>query len=158
MPILDPFEDVVQFHRPRGFESRAYAYDNVATNIPSGAGYTLITLDTVWYDTLNEFDPVVTYSFTATNAGWYFVKGQLQFGAVALVWPVSVRILLNGGDYFTSGQLLKPAGLPVSVCTSGILYMEPGDIIRLYGSQSSGGALNCVTGIGQTHLMVHRVG
>lgn len=158
MPLLDPFEDVVQFHRPRGFESRVYAYETVATNIPSGIGYTLISLDTVWYDTLNEFDPAVTYRFTPNVAGWYFVKGQLQFGAVAGVWAVSVRIAMNGGDYFTSGQLLKEAAVPISICTSGILYMVPTDFVELYGSQSSGGALNCLTGPGQTHLIVHRLG
>lgn len=84
MPILDPFEDAVQFHRPRGFESAFRAHRNNVNQGPIVAGaFVIFDITTEDYDYINECD-LINNRFQAAETGIYKVRFQVGIqGATA---------------------------------------------------------------------------
>lgn len=153
MPLLDPLEDAVQFHRPRGFESAFRAHRN-SVNIVGVAAGAFVTLDITAedYDYLNECN-LVTNQFVASENGVYDIVFQVGIRAATNGSTISTVIDDGGGTvrsismelYHTTSttnmtnrchfQGFLTAGLacrPQYFISAGVAYTVIGDPVYTY--------------------------
>lgn len=120
----------------RGHASKFHAYRLGAQNIPSGAN-TQVQLNNVLFDTLNEFDEVTTWLFTATQTGYYHFIGQIEFIALPVGTQIGIGFLLNGGVLTTKFKDCTNL-LPESMNAQLFTYLVRGGTVGLYTFQNTG--------------------
>lgn len=135
--------------------SRVRAYLGTAQDIPSGV-WTKVNLDVKHFDTLDEYDNVTNYRFTATKAGYYLVIAAARFNVGVDQKIYAVRIYRNGaagGAYdsrSSSGTgTVTPRGIDV-------INLAIDDYIELWVYHNVGADSALVTGSTGTYLVVHR--
>lgn len=109
----------------------------------SGTAYAL-TFDTEDIDRDNGHSTSTnTTRYTAQTAGWYYVFGQVSItGNVTGSRTASLRV--NSAALNTT-QVISAYTLNSNTWTaptSGMIYLNVGDYVELWASQTSGGALN----------------
>lgn len=141
---------------PKHYASKFYAYRQPNQPIPSGVN-TRVDLNTIWFDTLNEFDEAVNYQFVPLEAGYYYVMGQIRFVMLPVGTFTRVEIRFTGANYSTDHRLHDGVN-PFPQQANTLLYMTPADRVELYAFQNSGVNQNLIQGIGVTFLTGFRVG
>lgn len=144
MPILDFFEDIVQFHRPRGFESKFSVYRGAAQAIASGPPFKIIQFDTVTFDTLNEFN-LGTWEFVPVSPGYYYFLGQSSFAALAAGTVQQMAIHIDAATY-AYAQFVHTGAIQVYTYTGKFAYLTPANAVTLRIAQNSGAPQNIVAG------------
>ena len=138
-----------------GFTSAARAYRTTSSQtIPTNTA-TKIQLNAESYDGKAEF---ASYKFTATDAGYYVVSGQITYPAVPAGKYFDAQIRLNGTEYckarIHSGS---SSSYNITAVVSDIIYMTAGQYLELYGYHATGSDEDAEVGTDNTFLAIHRI-
>jgi hypothetical protein len=121
------------------FISHVYAYQGgLPQAIPDNVN-TPVVLDTVLYDSLNEFN-IVTYTFTARHSGFYSIKGKCQWTSVLFPSARRVYIRLNGVAANANDVWTDAMTQVVNTHVETTLFLNVGSTVELIAYQASGGA------------------
>lgn len=130
MPILDPFEDAVQFYR--GASSLASMFvvgRNIAQNVNSGA-WAAIQWDTQTYDELGEVAIVNPWTFVPQVAGYYYFYASCTILALNVGDVFEMEFNLNGFQSINYRRRTAHAlNENVSLNVAGIRHLTPTDAL-----------------------------
>lgn len=134
----------------------ARTYRATSTQSINNATATKIQLNAKSFDTHGATDIVTNHRITIPVAGKYQIKGSISYAANAT--GVRYAMIYKNGSQAAGATIAavgaSDASIP-QVATD--LDLTVGDYIELYGSQSSGGALNVNNDETTTYLSVTRV-
>lgn len=124
------------------------------------ATWTKVAFPNENWDLQNEFDSSTNYRFTASVAGLYSVKGQLQYnGDITNLKRYGVAIYKNGSvasqnisTYYKSLEGEAPV-----MNISDDLNLAAGDTIDIYGYTTSNAGLSLVSDSTKTYVAIHKV-
>lgn len=148
---------------------RCYAYSNTAQSIPNTTG-TVVALDAEVYDIVQSGD-TASHDLVTNNSrivvrttGKYEITGQIQFASNA-TGIRTAQVRLNAAGAVGSGTLLGTnqqsplTGASTSVGLTPVeVALTAGDYVEMFATQTSGGALNTVSGQGTTFLRIKLTG
>ncbi len=112
------------------------------------------------WDLQNEFDSSTNYWFTASVAGLYLVKGQLQYnGDTSNPKLYGVAIYKNGSLIAQNISMYYRSltGEVPSMNISDDLNLVAGDTIDIYGYTTSNASLSLVSDSTKTYVAIHKV-
>ena len=138
-----------------GFKSKARGYRATAQTIPQ-TEWTKVQLNYESFDVLGEFDNVTNYRFTASQAGYYLVFGQVSPAyAVPDGTRIITRIYKNGSMEISSDKVVGATAYTAQ-SVSGIVYLAATDYLELwyYHGDAAG---DIVLGSDDTFMTVHRI-
>ena len=121
-------------------------YQAVAQSI-NNSTYTQITCDTSEYDTESGRSGSSPYSYTIPTGGRWQFTGMISWSGNAT--GVRIAALFKNGSQINGANCSEqaaPAANATNVIVSATVAVTAGDVIGLYGWQSSGGALNTQVG------------
>jgi len=121
---------------------------------------TLVTMNTVAWDTDGMFNATNPFEFTVNTPGKYLVSIQTS-------WPPNATGMRAGKVYLnvnSNAALISSSGVNATVggfdtiqTSTAVWNAVAGDTVRFGVFQTSGGALNIQTAFGGTWMMVHRL-
>jgi hypothetical protein len=134
---------------------------NTTQTIPTNTDTKIQYSDEV-FDTLNEYDNVTNYRFTAKNAGYYDVRAMVLTDAY--IWTAGQIIVLklykNGVQYShlyrneietTETYFMNPFG-------SDIVYLDVNDYVEIYIKHERGADTNLLNAFSlSNYFSVHRI-
>jgi len=138
-----------------GFQSKARGYRAAAQTIPQ-TEWTKVELNNESFDVLSEFDSTTNFRFTASQAGYYLVFGQVSSAyAVADGFRYITRIYKNGSFEISSDKSMGSAQY-TNQSVSGIVYLAATHYLELwfYHTDASNDIVNTP---GDTFMTVHRI-
>lgn len=163
---LNQLRDAINFW---ALTPRTYAWQSVAQSLPNGT-VTAVTFTSEVYDVVqsgdtashdNTTDPSRIYVRTS---GKYEISAQVQIASNATgARTATVRLNAAGngaaGTVLATNQQSPVTGISTSVSTPTIeASLTAGDYIELFATQTSGGALNTVAGLGTTFMRMKLTG
>ncbi|MBA7472201.1 MAG: hypothetical protein GH156_00555 [Dehalococcoidia bacterium] len=137
-------------------QSICRAYKSAVDQTIGTSALTKIVLDGEDYDNLNEFDSTTNYRFTATEAGYYLVVGQLFWICTVDQKEYTTLIYKNGADE-SKGRLRSAVGASEICPAHAVVYLAAGDFIEIWGWQSAGINQNVAKDRFMTHLDIHKL-
>lgn len=156
MPVLDLFEDAVQFWKPRGFESRFRA-EVIGAPLVYGAGTFIIPFDTEIFDGLDEYDPVTGF-FTPTVSGYYAIMSDIDYLQTAGAGAMCGHSLAIGG---VGGYIIHwdypPLNTRYVAHLNGIFYLAAGTTVGVYTGHAVVGNLTVQNAPHHTFFSAHRL-
>lgn len=99
---------------------------------------------TNWFveeDTHNAFDDVTNDDYTVPVSGYYTIIGMLQWTGNG-IGRRGLRIRKNNGDTGIGALQFAGGNTTINQSSSGLLYLEKGDVITFEAYQESGGDLD----------------
>ena len=163
---LNELRDAIDFW---ALTPRTYAWQSAAQSTTSGAA-ALIALQSEVYDIVQSGD-TASHDLVTDNSrlyvrttGKYEINGQVQFATNATgVRTAQIRLnaagAVGGGSLLVTAQQSPLTGASTSVTMPSIeVALTAGDYIEMFGTQTSGGALNTVVGQGVTFLRMKLTG
>ena len=133
----------------------ASAYRGAVAQTLTANQYNKIQLNSEFYDTNNAFDTGVNYRFTAPQAGYYSVNGNVSIVATSGHTGGAAAVYKNG-VYYCAGNYNAAATAQqgnYSVATN--MYLNIGDYLELWGyGTGTGLTTNTGTASVDTHLDV----
>ena len=151
--VLDSDVNTAQDFAHYGLNINGYKNVGVTTKVRasnSSVGQSLtagiwakITLPTVEFDTLGEFNPS-THRFTAKQAGYYQIEGCINANPAAVNNYLYAAIKVNDTIWSTITMLIHIAGFYSSPVTVAKVYLNVGDFVELWGHSSAGACLSTV--------------
>lgn len=117
----------------------------------SGVTAFAVLFDTETVDYANGHSTVTNTSrYTATDAGWHFVKGHIGTGApAASTGQSSAYLAVNGTEVAgTRDQRDCNSGRGCSHTVSDYVFLNVGDYVEVWFVQNSGSTLTAATSIG----------
>lgn len=128
------------------------AYASATTTLSNGT-FTKILFATEEFDTNNNF---ASSTFTPTVAGYYQVTFVLAMPTGTS--PVGVSIYKNGSRFKDGNFIVNNSTTGSINVATALIYMNGStDYLDAYGIQTSGGSLNCNTGVNQTYFQAAMV-
>lgn len=148
---------------------RCYAYSSVAQSIPNTTG-TAIDMTSEVYDIVQAGDSGSHGGVTNPSriqirtTGKYEITGQIQFASNA-TGIRTAQVRMNAAGNVASGTLLSTnqqaplTGASTSVTLPVVeVALTDTDYVEMFATQTSGGALNTVSGQGTTFLRIKLTG
>ncbi|MFN3467605.1 MAG: hypothetical protein ACK4WF_07885, partial [Candidatus Brocadiales bacterium] len=133
--------------------SRARAKRTADESIPDDGLFHKVSLNGEDYDTLNEFDSITNYRFTAQNAGGYLVTAYGVFLANGTGYR-ALKVFKNGTIDITGDSRPNTGTLDTRLTCSSVVQLAAGDYLELWARQTSGGNLNLLA---DSHMSVTRL-
>jgi len=140
--------------------SKARAIRTAAQAIPDWS-WTIVQYNIEVFDALGEYDNVTHFRFTASKAGYYYVRAYLEYAIVA--WGAGQIICLtlfrNGSEYSELGFHRVEAAITASYCLGGsdIVYLGTGDYIDIRTVHNRGVTTDTGTFASRNYLSIHRL-
>ena len=114
-----------------------------------------LELEQKLFDELDEWS-IVDHKFTAKNAGYYLVSANGCINSMPDGTYISVYIRKNtGGAAYTHTEVGGTVTPRYNVTK--IIYCEPGDDLKLWIRQNSGGTLTIDSAVRNTFMTIHRL-
>ncbi len=127
-------------------------YQNTVQSIPTST-FTQITMDTPVWDTDTGRALTTPFSYVIP----FYGRWEFKFGASDSINSAGSRIsaLYKNGVAVTPSQTTEPTSSTITIDMTGrpvTVLCNIGDVMGVYGWQSSGGALNTDTGAGASYF------
>jgi hypothetical protein len=116
-----------------------------------------VALNTEDFDTLNEFDPVTNYRFTATKAGYYQVNASTFFYSTPAAGKYYDILIFKNGGSFARGRQVSPSTEGLTANASAVINLAVGDYIELYVYHNTGVAVLLYCDSSLTQMSIHRL-
>jgi hypothetical protein len=116
-----------------------------------------VALNTEDFDTLNEFDPVTNYRFTATKAGYYQVNASAFFYSTPAAGKYYDILIFKNGGSFARGRQVSPSTVGLTANASAVINLAVGDYIELYVYHNTGVAVLLYCDSALTQMSIHRL-
>ncbi len=136
-------------------QSKARAYCSTNQSIPSTT-FTKVLLDTENYDNKAEFDKTTNYRFTATVAGNYSIKAQVDFTANQAGDVLVMYIYKNNTASVATSVYKAPGAGENTVVATTDNEFAANDYVELYVYQSNGVACTLVGATEKTFMSIHK--
>lgn len=128
-----------------GDNPAARVYHNAAQSI-ANATFTALAFNTERFDNDTIHDTSTNNSrLTCKTAGKYLIIGNITYAANA-TGVRNADIRLNGTNYIASSRIHASTAATVGVQVSAVCELNANDYVELMAYQSSGGALDVVSG------------
>lgn len=154
--------DAINFlHSPPIAKLRQTVAQTLTTGVNTAITFTTESVDSDVDGVGGHDNASNTSRYTARYAGWYGVAGGVSFIGNATGIRL-VRFAVNGTADDASDSLLINAGAGNTQrqpSRTTMVYLNEGDYVELYATQTSGGNLNTVATAGgeQSHMTVWRI-
>ena len=151
------FVDGGNFVTIGGFTSKCYVYRDTSNQTIGTASWTKVQLNAEVTDNDNEFDHITNYRFTATTAGFYFIRGKIQIIGLGDGKFLGIAINKNSGTYLDDTRIYASGIQNTMAWTSILVELAATDYIEMEVYHDHGSNRDIVMGQNITNLMVHRI-